>query len=33
VPGKQAEVARELRLRIKRALDDQGLAFASVLTP
>jgi small conductance mechanosensitive channel len=33
VPGKQAEVARELRLRVKNAFDEKGLAFASVATP
>jgi moderate conductance mechanosensitive channel len=29
VPGKKAEIARELRLRIKKALDEAGLAFAA----
>mgnify|MGYP002623382543 FL=1 len=29
VPGKQSEVARELRVRIKRALDEKGIAFAA----
>ncbi|MCT9933847.1 mechanosensitive ion channel family protein [Planotetraspora sp. A-T 1434] len=29
-PAKNMEVARELRLRIKRAFDDKGLAFAAV---
>jgi len=29
VPGKQYEVARELRVRIKHALDEKGIAFAA----
>ncbi|MEV5408527.1 mechanosensitive ion channel family protein [Thermopolyspora sp. NPDC052614] len=29
VPGQQAQVARELRVRIKRALDERGIAFAA----
>jgi small conductance mechanosensitive channel len=32
VPATRLEVARELRLRIKRAFDDRGLAFASPAT-
>jgi small conductance mechanosensitive channel len=33
VPGGQGPAARELRLRVKRAFDEKGLAFASVTTP
>lgn len=29
VPGKQSQVARELRVRIKHALDEKGIAFAA----